>query len=152
MEKRSLQLQQLDDKIRQFAILNRVPVPAAGWIKAIRTSLGMSMQQLGKKLSVTKQGIQDIERREKEGSITISSLRALGEALDMQLVYGFVPADGSLNDLIERKATELATKIVMRAANTMKLEDQENSGARIKKAIKERASVIKNEMPKILWD
>jgi hypothetical protein len=34
----------------------------------------------------------------------------------------------------------------------MKLEDQGFTNARIKKAIKERAEEIKNEMPKILWD
>jgi len=34
----------------------------------------------------------------------------------------------------------------------MKLEDQENSENRIKKAIDERTAFLKNEMPKILWD
>ena len=34
----------------------------------------------------------------------------------------------------------------------MKLEDQENSKQRIEKAIEERATIIKNEMPKTLWD
>jgi hypothetical protein len=34
----------------------------------------------------------------------------------------------------------------------MKLEDQENSNMRLKKAVEERAFVIKNDMPKILWD
>lgn len=135
-----------------FAVLKNIVVPATGWIKAIRTGLGMSMEQLGNKLSITKQGIRDIENREKEGSITIKSLKELGRALDMHLVYGFVPNDGSLDDLIERRATELATRIVMRTSNTMKLEDQENSKRRLKKAIKERAADIKNEMPKILWD
>ena len=70
----------------------------------------------------------------------------------MQLVYGFVPNDGSLDALIEKKAMELAKKIVLRTSNTMKLEDQENSKQRIQKAIQERATIIKNEMPKILWD
>ena len=127
-------------------------MPPTGWIKAIRTALGMSMQQLGNKLSVTKQGVLDFENREKTGAITIKSLKELGRAMDMQLVYGFVPNDGSLDALIERRATELATKIVMRTANTMKLEGQGNSPKRIEKAIKERAEEIKKEMPKILWD
>jgi hypothetical protein len=34
----------------------------------------------------------------------------------------------------------------------MKHEDQGITNERIKKAIKERAEEIKNEMPKILWD
>ena len=47
---------------------------------------------------------------------------------------------------------ELATQIVMRTNNSMKLEDQENTKQRIEKAIQERAIAIKNEMPKTLWD
>ena len=34
--------------------------------------------------------------------------------MDMQLVYGFVPNDGTLDALIDRKAKELARQIVMR--------------------------------------
>jgi predicted DNA-binding mobile mystery protein A len=152
MGKKSLQLQQLNNKMLGFASLKQVAMPPTGWIKAIRTAIGMSMQQLGNKLNVSKQGVMDIEKREKDGSITIKSLREIARAMDMQLVYGFVPNDGSLDALIEKRATELATQIVMRTANTMKLEDQANSKKRIETAIRERAASIKNEMPKILWD
>ncbi|MBK8830064.1 MAG: mobile mystery protein A [Saprospiraceae bacterium] len=152
MGKKSLQLQQLNDKMLGFASLNQVAVPPIGWIKAIRTALGMSGQQLGNKLSVTKQGILDFEKREQDGSITIKALKEIGRAMGLQLVYGFVPNDGSLDALIEKRAQELATKIVLRTSNTMKLEDQGNSKKRIDKAIEERAAEIKREMPKILWD
>lgn len=152
MGKKSLQLQQLNNKMLSLASIKQIAVPPTGWIKAIRTAIGMSMLQLGNKLSVSKQGILDIEKREKDGSITIKSLKEIGNALDMQLVYGFVPKDGSLDALIDRKAKELATQIVLRTSNTMKLEDQGNSNTRIQKAIKERMEQIKNEMPKILWD
>jgi predicted DNA-binding mobile mystery protein A len=152
MRNKSLQLQQLNQKMLGFAALKQVAVPPSGWIKAIRTALGMSMQQLGNKLNVSRQGVMDMENREKDGSITIRSLREIARAMDMQLVYGFVPNEGSLDDLIEKRATELATQIVMRTANTMKLEDQANSEKRIEAAIEERAAVIKNEMPKMLWD
>lgn len=152
MAKRSLQLQQLNHKITGFAPLQQVTVPPTGWIKAIRTAIGMSMYQLGNKLSISKQGVLDIEKREMDGSITIKSLKEIGRALDMQLVYGFIPNDGSLDALIEKRAFELATKIVLRTSTTMKLEDQGISDERIERAIKERAEEIKNEMPKFLWD
>ena len=135
-----------------FAALSKVAAPPTGWIKAIRSALGMSMQQLGNKLSITKQSVQDIERRELEGSVSIKALREVAKALDMDLVYAFVPKDGSLDALIEKKAQQLAIHIVQRTSNTMKLEDQENSNERIKKAIEERTLIIKNEMPKMLWD
>lgn len=152
MSKRALQIQQLNSKMLAFASLQKVVPPPTGWIKAIRNAIGMSMLQLGKRLSVTKQSVQDMESREKDGSVTIKALREVARALDMQLVYGFVPNDGSLEELIDRKAKELATQIVQRTSNTMKLEDQENSRQRIEKAIEERAAIIKNEMPKTLWD
>ncbi len=152
MRKKSLQIQQLDGKMRTFSSLLRIVPPPTGWIKAVRTAIGMSMQQMGSRLSITRQGVQDMERREKDGSITLKSLRDAAKALDMQLVYGFVPNDGSLEALIERKAKDLATQIVLRTSNTMKLEDQENSKKRIQKAIEERAAIIKNDMPKILWN
>ena len=152
MGKKSLQIQQLNGKMLAFASLQKVTPPPTGWVKAIRTAIGMSMLQLGNRLSITKQSVQDIERREKDGTITIKALKETAKALDMQLIYGFVPNDGSLEALIERKAKELATQIVLRTSNTMKLEDQENSKQRIEKAIQERAAIIKNEMPKNLWD
>lgn len=132
--KKNLQIQQLNIKMELYSKLLNIPTPPLGWVRAIRTALGMSMQQLGKKLSLTKQSIGDIERREKEGSITLRALRETANAMDMQLVYGFVPKDGNLNELIERKAKELAVQIVLRTSNSMKLEDQENSEKRIKKS------------------
>lgn len=152
MNKKSLQIQQLSSKMQAYSGLQKLAPPPTGWIRAIRNAIGMSMQQLGNRLSMTKQSVQDIERREKDGSITIKALREAAKALDMQLLYGFVPADGSLEALIDRKAKELAKQIVLRTSNTMKLEDQENSRQRIEKAIEERAIIIKNEMPKTLWD
>jgi predicted DNA-binding mobile mystery protein A len=152
MGKKSLQVQQLNSKMLAFASMQKVAPPPTGWIKAIRTAIGMSMLQLGKKLSITKQSVQAIERREKDGSVTIKALREAARALDMQLVYGFVPNDGSLEALIDRKAKELATQIVLRTSNSMKLEDQENTKQRIEKAIQERTITVKNEMPKTLWD
>jgi len=152
MAGKGLHFQQLNKKMLAFASLQRVPSPPTGWLKALRLALGVSAQQVAKKLSITRQGVQDMERREKEGSITIKALRDVANALDMQLVYGFVPRDGSLDALVERKARELAKQIVLRTSNTMRLEDQENAKERIEKAIEERSAAIQSEMPKILWD
>lgn len=152
MKKISLQIEQLNTKMYGLLELKKIIPPPLGWIKAVRTSLGMSLQQLGNKLAITKQSVSDIEKREVEGTISLKTLREAANALDMELVYAFVPKDGSLDALIERKAKELATQIVMRTSNTMKLEDQEVSYGRIQKAIEERTQSLKNELPKILWD
>ena len=71
MGKKSLQLQQLNNKMWRFATLKQVATPPTGWIKAIRTTIGMSMQQLGNKLNISKQALLAIEKREKDGLFTI---------------------------------------------------------------------------------
>lgn len=152
MINQNLQIQQLSSKLAPLGLLQKIVVPPTGWIKAVRTALGMSLQQLGSKLSISKQSLHEIERREVDGSITLKLLKDAANALDMQLVYGFVPKDGTLEALIERKARELATKIVLRTSNTMKLEDQEVAKQRLEQAIEERTIMLKNEMPKALWD
>ena len=152
MRNLSLQRQQLNSKMRDFAALQQTAVPAGGWIKAVRSALGMSMEQLGRKLGISRQAVLDLERREKEGAITLKALREVARVLDLQLVYGFVPLEGSLHALIEKRARELATQIVMRSAHSMQLEDQGNSAQRIENAIRERTAAIQHENPKMLWD
>jgi predicted DNA-binding mobile mystery protein A len=152
MYKNQLQTDQLNARLQSYMEPAKLGRPALGWIKTIRTTLGISLQQLGKKLDITKQSMLEMEQREAEGSITLNALQEAAKAMDMQLVYGFVPKDGTLDALIERKANEAAQKIVLRASHSMMLEDQENTEARVRKAIQEKASILKNEVSKILWD
>ncbi len=93
-----------------------------------------------------------IESNEADGGITLNALREAGDALNMKLVYGFIPKEGSVEKMIENRAKDLARKIVMRTSTTMKLEDQENSDQRIKEAIADMTEEFKREMPKSLWD
>jgi predicted DNA-binding mobile mystery protein A len=154
MPKRKFKLlqEQLERKFYPFQQAASVPTPSEGWIHAIRTALQMSLKQLSARLHITPQGVKVMEQREREGAITIKTLREVANALDMQLVYGFVPQDGTLEALINKRALELARQIVLRTSRSMKLEDQENTPERLEKAIKERAEELKSEMPKLLWD
>lgn len=147
-----LVLNQLDKKMEVFNQLKQLAVPADGWIKTIRTALNMSLRQLGERMSITPQSLKSMEAREKEGAVTLKTLRDAAAALDMQLYYCFIPNDGSLDALIERKAYELATEIVSRTSASMRLEDQENTYQRRQQSIKELAEEMKREMPKSLWD
>lgn len=152
MNKKALQLQQLNQKMQYLAVLRKVSHPQRGWIHAIRFALGMSGAQLGKKLSISRQGVQDMEARESEGSISVKTLREAARALNMELVYGFIPIDDTIDALIERRAKEIASEIVLRSSVTMQLEGQGVSQERIQKAIQESADEIKRELPRALWD
>ena len=151
-ENRKLLIEQLDKKLTKFAQIEKDGIPAGGWIKAVRTALNISLVQFAKILKKSSPTVKEIEERESDQNITLKKLSEVGNALNLDLVYGFVPRDGSLEKMIELRAMEIAKQIVMRTSHTMKLEDQENSEERIKKAIKDKAEKIKQELPKYLWD
>ena len=150
--KKQLLIEQLDQKLENFKDSAIVLVPTKGWINIIRTTLNMTRDQLGTKLEMTKGAIQKIEEREASGQITLNKLRDVGEALDMKFVYGFVPNDGSIDNLINIKSEKLARKIVMRTNQNMKLEDQGIGDEKINKTIKDLAKEIKRDVRKSIWD
>jgi predicted DNA-binding mobile mystery protein A len=144
-------LYQLDEKLQKAHVLKDT-MPAEGWIAAVRKTLNMSLRQMANKMSISLQSVKAMETREAQGTLTLKTLKDAAEALDMTFVYGFIPKDGSLEKMIERKAREMAENIVRRTSTTMKLEGQENSPARIDQSIEELTEEIKREMPKSLWD
>ena len=150
--KRILLIEQLDQKLQPFSQTRMVLVPERGWINTIRTTLNMTMAQLGAKLNITRQGVKRIETSEANGTITLNSLKDVANAMDLQFVYALVPKNGTIDDLIETKAEKLAQKIVLRTNQNMKLEDQGIGDDKIGKTIKDLAIEIKRELRKSLWD
>ena len=112
--KRILLIEQLDQKLQPFSQTRMVLVPERGWINTIRTTLNMTMAQLGSKLNITRQGVKRIEESEANGTITLNSLKDVANAMDLKFVYALVPKNGNIDDLIETKAKKLAQKIVLR--------------------------------------
>ncbi len=149
---KKLLIEQLDKKLKPFEKSALAPIPEKGWINTIRTSLNMTLAQLGAKLNMTRQGVKRMEDSEAKGTLSINALKEVGKALDMKFVYGFVPKDGTIDKLIKRKSEDLARKIVLRTHQNMKLEDQGISDKKIKESITDLANEIKREMRKSLWD
>ena len=150
--KKKLLIEQLDQKLANFKDAGVVMVPQKGWVHTIRTTLHMTREQLGVKLNATKGAIQKIEEREATGQITINKLKDVGNALNMKFVYGYIPKDGTIENLVNLKSEKLARKIVLRTNQNMKLEDQGIGDEKLAETIKELAYEIKREMKKSLWD
>ncbi|HUB62345.1 MAG TPA: mobile mystery protein A [Puia sp.] len=127
-------------------------MPSTGWIRSFRQTLQMSLAQLAEKMSVSASSVWAFEKREEEGTIQIKTLAEFARALDMTFVYGFIPRDGSLEKLIERKARTIAERIVRRTSVSMELEDQGTSEARQRQAVDDLTEELKRDMPKYLWD
>ena len=151
MNKQKLILKHIDDKILKFNGLNDT-IPPNGWIYSIRTAIRMSLRQLAERLKITTQSVKEIEQREELGTVSLNVLKQVGNALNMKFVYGFIPQNGTLEKMIEDKATELAKEIVLRTSITMQLEDQQNTEERITQAIQEKKEELIQKMPRYLWD
>ena len=142
-------LDETQSKLNPFSILKSEIKPDNGWVNVIRVSIKMSLRQLGERLHITPQGIRDLEKREKEGAITINTLKEVGRVLDMDLVYGFISRHNSLEEMIEERAREIAEEVVLKA---IKLDNQKNSENDVKKAIQQKTYEISSKMPSNLWD
>ena len=152
MDKRAIVRNQLDDKIYRLLSSGEVIPPGSGWIHAIRYGINMSLRQLGQRLSITAQSVKEIEERERQGTISLKVLRRVAQALNMRLVYGFIPNDQSLEGMIEKRAKEMAEIMVNQASIHMSLEDQGLSKDKLKRAVDQKAREFRDKVPKTLWD
>lgn len=96
-----MQLRILDDHLFRISACDR---PSGGWIRAVRTSLGMSVRQMAERMDITQQSAARLEKNEADDVIKLKSLRKAAEALDCRLVYALVPNEGELRDIVRRQA------------------------------------------------
>lgn len=116
----ALQRSQLD--ARKEVGSRRVEMPD-GWVRAVRTALGMSASQLANRLGVTQQAVANTERNERSGTVSLVTLAKVADALDCELVVEFQPRT-SLEETVRRQATNKAIAERNRVVHTMRLEAQ----------------------------
>lgn len=140
--------QQLDRAARQVEHLNK---PREGWIRSARKALGMSGAQLAKRMGSSRAQVSNFERREVSGNLTIRTLERAAEALGCRFVYAIVP-EGTVADLISRRARERAEQIVSRANQHMALEAQALSPEQVDSETAVLHQELMRDMPADLWN
>jgi len=143
--------QQLDKKLQNFADLKDSPPPMKGWIRAIRDALGMTGEQLARRIGVQKQRVAALEKAEVEGKATINSMKKAAEAMDCVFVYALVPRD-SLEANVQRHARKYAEKIHSAIQHSMVLEEQGLTADENGQGMKENADKFVRETAKEIWD
>jgi predicted DNA-binding mobile mystery protein A len=119
-----LQLRQLDERLRSLRGLANTPRPRNGWIRAVRQALGMTQPQLAARLGLTRQTLDDLEKAEAAGKITLESLGRVAKALGCHLTYAIVPDAGSLAATCVKRAEEVADRQLKAVSHSMNLEAQ----------------------------
>lgn len=93
------------------------------WIREIRESLGMSMQDLADRMGVIKQRIDRLEKDEAHGKVTIETMKKAAEALECEFVYAIVPKN-SLDKTLRNQAAHYVDHLINSTQHTMALEKQ----------------------------
>lgn len=122
--KTRLKRMQLMDAQRTYPGPEAAAVPRSGWVRAIREALGMSQGQLAERMKISRQSLQDLEKSEAERRITLDSLDRAARAMGCRVVYSLVPESGTLDDLLERRANQVADALLRSPDHSMKLEAQ----------------------------
>jgi predicted DNA-binding mobile mystery protein A len=115
--------EQLDKRFEKRDYVSQLGTPPNGWIKAIRNALGMTAEQMGRRIGMSQQSVTEFEKSEKAGTIKLLTLRKAAEALDCTLVYALVP-NKPLSDTVNERARALAIDELERLGHTMLLEKQ----------------------------
>ncbi len=125
-EEQKLMRDLLNNKIELFSKVDEKSTPPSGWIKAIRISMGMTLKQLAIKMDVSMQSINQLEQREKDGAITLNKLKEVATALDMNLVYGFLPKEGKLEGTSKKNLMNETKKTLIQKSDDMEFEEEGN--------------------------
>lgn len=147
---RALARKHLDKKLNPVRDSKALLRPPKGWVKALRDALGMTAEQLARRIGVTKPRVYEIERAELNGSITLDSLERAAQAMDCQLVYALIPRQ-PLQTTVEQRALREAKRRTRATAHTMTLEDQAVEEPELREQVEALAKELLNQRGSILW-
>jgi predicted DNA-binding mobile mystery protein A len=139
-EFKGLRIRQLERTLRLFPSSTDAARPQRGWIRAIREATGLTLREVGARFGASPSLVASLEKSEAEYRITLGKLREAAEAMGCELVYAFVPRQGTLSDLAEQRATKKVAENVRAVEHTMALEDQAVGG--VEEKIQERTRRI----------
>jgi predicted DNA-binding mobile mystery protein A len=142
----------LENKLKAWVKLTRDRTPPSGWIKAIRTSLGMSTRQLAERLEVQQPAVVALEEREKQGKVTLELLERAAQAMGCKLVYAIVPnnINSSIEHILNERAIALAKDMLNVVEHSMRLEAQGSETS--EEQVESLALQLKQKMDSRLWE
>lgn len=97
--------------------------PRSGWIRAIRTALGMTLEQLASRLQLDRSSVLKLEASERGRRMQLDTLSRVAEALDCELHYVLMPRV-PLEQRVRERRSALARARLERTVHTMALENQ----------------------------
>jgi predicted DNA-binding mobile mystery protein A len=146
-----LRREQLDRALSQPMALQQIVLPKRGWIREVREALGLTALQLASRMGVSQPTVANLEHSEARGAITLASLKKAAEAMGCRLTYAFVPCT-SLEDVIQKRATGAAVRLLARVDHTMSLEAQSADAEFRARRVRELTDELVRTLSRELWE
>jgi predicted DNA-binding mobile mystery protein A len=128
-------------------------VPSLGWLATVRKALGISGQAAIKRAQISKAELYRIEKAEREGSLTLKTLRSMAHALGCELHYAVVPQHGmTVEQALYQQARQQAQAILAITDTHMKLENQATSVQELERQVEQLTQQLMAELPAWLWE
>lgn len=118
--------------------------PRDGWVRAIRESLGMSAEDLGRRMGTVRTSVLRLETTERDGKVRLDTLRRAGDALGCDLVYALVPRR-PLEDMVADQARLKADALLTAVGHYMLLEDQQVPADVAREQLDEQIALVADE-------
>lgn len=118
-------------------------------IHKLRSALGMTQEQLAKRVATSQKAIVRLEKE--EGDPQVSTLQKVAKGLNCELIIRFVPKL-DLEKFIKQKAATKAEKLVRMSVASSNLELQKPSKNTVRSEINRLTQEILDKKRSSLWD
>src|SRR4030095_3449188 len=127
----------------------KTPISFGKQIYMVRNALGMSQEQLARKIKSGQRVIVKLEKE--EGDPQLSTLRRVAESLNCELLVRFVPKI-DLEKFLREKAKNKAENLVKMSVASSNIELQKPSSTTVRSEIKRIAENILAKKRSSLWE
>lgn len=145
--------QEVSNQLKKLGFPSSWNLPRRGWVRTMRTAIGMSSRQLAARIDAKPPRVFEIEKDELRGVVTLNTMKRVAESMGCEFVYAFIPKKGkSIEELMIDRAEEILNSKISIIEHTMALEQQA-----VKKTSTEaqRSEAIQNlvaKPPRWFWD
>jgi predicted DNA-binding mobile mystery protein A len=152
MKSRSFEARrQLDKRFQSIQASTQFERPVKGWIKAIREAVGMTLEQLGNRMKVSRQQVGSLEQDELKGSVTLATMERIANALGCRFVYALIP-ETSLQEKVHAQARQKALALLAQTSHSMNLEAQGVLPEELEEQLQRLIDDFLTDKPSRLWE
>jgi predicted DNA-binding mobile mystery protein A len=106
----------LDAQLAEPKVIDALKPTMGAWCRTVREAIGLPVATLAERLEISQPSATQLEINESTDKISLARLKAIAQALDCELVYGFVPKQSFTKTA---KTLEHAQQQAVRAHRTL---------------------------------